>query len=71
MSAGERLEKIEAKLTFVDGETVDVLIAIDADSAWGNVEKVLWRSVPIRESIIRTLAEDGLLYEADENEEEE
>lgn len=62
------LEKIEATLTFTDGETCQILLAEDADSAWGNVDRVLWRSVPVREAILDTLRDNELLGEAVEEE---
>lgn len=63
------LTQIEATLTFEDGQTVQILLSPDSDSAWGNVESVLWRSVPVRESICRAMWDDELwTEEVDEDE---
>lgn len=59
---------IEAKLTFADGETVEILLAEYADAARGNVTPVLGRSVPVREAILSALREKELI--GDEIEEE-
>lgn len=63
------VEKIEAKLTFADGETVDVLLAADADAAWGNVEAVLWRSVPVREALAAAMNDEHLWHDDEDDEE--
>lgn len=67
----KNLTRIDATLTFGDGETVQILLALDADSAWGNTEEILWRSVPVREAIVRALIDEELLVEDNEDDEEE
>jgi hypothetical protein len=61
MPTDTRLATLEATLTFTDGETVQILVADEIDSAWGNTTRVLGRSVAIREAIVDALREHELL----------
>lgn len=55
----DQIEKVEGKITFADGETVEFLLSDEGTTRWGNVTEVLGRAVEPTERMNGVLLSEG------------
>ncbi len=56
----DMIEKVEGKVTFTDGETVEFNLSADGATRWGNTREILGRAVLPTDEMFEAIANEEL-----------